>query len=103
VSGRLRRRARVRGRVQGVCFRAATREEALRRGVDGWVCNQPDGSVEAVFEGPAQAVEQLLAFCRRGPAGARVTEVAAAEEPPQGLRGFTIEPEPPRGDAFRKA
>ena len=103
MSQRVRRRAWVHGRVQGVWFRGATREEALRSGVDGWVCNHRDGSVEAVFEGPAEAVERLLAFCRRGPAGAQVAQVAAAEEPPRGLRGFSIEPTPPQGEAATKA
>ena len=103
MSQRVRRRARVSGQVQGVWFRGATRQEALSRGVDGWVCNHRDGSVEAVFEGPAEAVERLLAFCQRGPAGARVAYVASAEEAPRGLRGFSIEPAPPRGEASTKA
>jgi acylphosphatase len=84
--------------VQGVWFRGATREEALRQGVDGWVCNHRDGSVEAVFEGAPEAVERMLSFCRSGPTGARVSRVEASQEAPQGLSGFRIEAAPPRGE-----
>ena len=62
----------VRGRVQGVGFRAWTEMTALERGLDGWVRNRRDGSVEAVFAGAAVAVEAMLAACRRGPPGARI-------------------------------
>lgn len=86
----IRRRVIVRGRVQGVWFRGATREAALRAGVAGWVRNRPDGSVEAALEGPAAAVERVLTFCREGPPAARVDEVRVEEEPPEGLRGFEI-------------
>ena len=58
------------------------------------------GSVEAVFEGPPAAVEQLLRFCDRGPAGARVERVETREEPPRGLQGFHIAPGPPLGEAI---
>ena len=95
---RIRRRARISGRVQGVWFRGSTREQALGRGLDGWVCNHRDGSVEAVFEGAAADVEALVAYCRQGPPGARVEAVATWDEPPRGLRGFTVEPHPPRGE-----
>jgi acylphosphatase len=87
----IRRRVRVRGRVQGVWFRAATREQARSRGVCGWVRNRPDGSVEAVFEGPPAAVEALLAFVGRGPPGARVEGIEVEEQPPVGEQGFSIE------------
>ena len=87
---RIRRRAVVHGRVQGVTFRGSTREEARRAGVDGWVRNRPDGCVEAVFEGEAAAVEQLVAFCRRGPSWAAVERVDIAEEAPEGEQGFRI-------------
>jgi acylphosphatase len=76
--------------VQGVFFRATCAREASRRGVTGWVRNVADGSVEAVFEGEADAVEAMTAWCRRGPDGARVDGVEAANEPPQGLQGFEI-------------
>jgi acylphosphatase len=81
---------RVEGRVQGVAFRACTREEALRAGVAGWVRNREDGSVEAVFEGPREGVEALVAWCREGPRGARVARVDVREEPCEGLAGFEV-------------
>jgi acylphosphatase len=62
----------VRGRVQGVGFRAWTELTALKRGLGGWVRNRRDGSVESVFAGEALAVDAMLAACRRGPPGARV-------------------------------
>jgi len=62
----------VRGRVQGVYFRASTLYEAQNRRLTGWVRNCPDGSVEAVAEGERDKVEEWIAWCRRGPAGARV-------------------------------
>jgi len=65
----------VSGIVQGVFFRSETIYEAKRRGVKGWVCNLPDGRVEAVFEGEENNVKELIEFCRRGPPGARVTDV----------------------------
>ena len=81
-TGTRRVRVVVRGRVQGVAFRAYTADEARRAGVTGWVRNRPDGSVEAAFEGPSPAVEALLAFVRRGPRAARVDSVDIYEEPP---------------------
>jgi acylphosphatase len=87
---RIRRRVVVRGRVQGVFFRGSTQEEAHRAGVDGWVRNLPDGAVEAVFEGEAAGVEQMLEYCRRGPSWARVTDVEVVEEAPEGERGFRV-------------
>jgi acylphosphatase len=71
----VRARALVRGRVQGVWFRGATRERALALGVTGWVRNLADGRVEAVFEGEPAAVESALAFVERGPRSARVDDV----------------------------
>jgi acylphosphatase len=65
----------VKGRVQGVFFRVETRHEAMKRNVVGWVKNTFDGKVEAVFEGQKEDVEKLVEFCRRGPSGARVTDV----------------------------
>ena len=83
--------ARISGRVQGVSFRAWTQEQAEVRGLRGWVRNLPDGSVEAVFAGPAGTVDEMLALCRAGPAVARVDSVETADlaEPPD-LRGFEI-------------
>jgi len=65
----------VSGRVQGVFFRSETEYEAERRGVKGWVRNLPDSRVEAVFEGEKESVERLIEFCKRGPPGARVTNI----------------------------
>ena len=70
----------VSGRVQGVFFRSETRYEANRRNVVGWVRNTSDGRVEAVFEGEKEDVEKLIDFCRRGPLGAKVTEVGVQWE-----------------------
>ena len=70
----------VTGRVQGVWYRGWTVEEASRRGLDGWVRNRADGSVEAVFAGPKDAVDEMVAACHRGPPSARVERVTA--EPP---------------------
>lgn len=80
----------VSGRVQGVFFRATCREEALDAGVSGWVRNLPDGRVEAVFEGDDAAVERMVAWCRNGPAGARVTRLDLVWENPQDEKGFRI-------------
>lgn len=63
------------GRVQGVGYRAWVDHEARARGLDGWVRNRRDGSVEALFAGPLDAVEAMIAACRRGPAPARVEAV----------------------------
>ena len=86
----VRRRLIVRGRVQGVAFRYATREKARALGVDGWVRNLPDGSVEAVFEGAPRPVEELAAFCRIGPPAARVDRVEEHAEEPEGMQGFVV-------------
>jgi acylphosphatase len=87
---RVRRRVVVHGRVQGVFFRDSVRQRARARRVDGWVRNRPDGSVEAAFEGPPDAVDALVRFCETGPRGARVSRVEVFEEPPEGLEGFGI-------------
>lgn len=71
----------VGGRVQGVFFRSSTAYESKLRGVTGWVRNLPDGRVEAVFEGEKEAVEEILAFCHRGPEGARVLSLISRWEP----------------------
>jgi len=84
----IRRRVTVSGRVQGVFFRETARRRALSTGVAGWIRNNPDGTVEAVFEGEPDAVERLVDFCREGPRGARVDWVDVASEEPEGLTGF---------------
>jgi acylphosphatase len=86
----IRRRVRVHGSVQGVFFRDSVRRRAAGTGVAGWVRNNPDGTVEAVFEGDSAAVERLVAFCRGGPRGARVDRIEVADEEPEGLGGFRI-------------
>ncbi len=84
------RRVVVRGRVQGVAFRASTQAQAERLGVAGWVRNRADGGVEAVLEGAPDAIEALIAFLRRGPPFATVTELAVSEAAAEGARGFAI-------------
>ena len=86
----IRRRVVVHGFVQGVYFRDTVRRRAFARGVSGWVRNNSDGTVEAVFEGEKDAVEQLVALCREGPRGARVDRVEVVEETPERLVGFAI-------------
>ncbi len=86
----IRRRVIVRGLVQGVFFRDSTRRLAQRLSVTGWVANRPDGAVEAVFEGEADAVERLVAFSREGPRGAQVDSVQVEEEEPEQLTGFSM-------------
>jgi acylphosphatase len=76
--------------VQGVFFRAEAQARAESLGVAGWIRNAGDGSVEAVFEGPDEHVESLLAWSRRGPAGARVDEVESVQEEPAGEVGFQV-------------
>ena len=85
-----RRRVVVHGRVQGVFFRDTVRRLAAQRQVAGWVRNVPDGTVEAVFEGDADAVERLVAFCREGPRGAEVERVDVFDEEPEGLVAFRV-------------
>ena len=80
----------VHGHVQGVFFRQSTRQEAKRRGVAGSVRNREDGTVEAVLEGPAEAVDAVAAWARTGPPSARVERVEVHEEPVQGVKGFTV-------------
>lgn len=86
----IRRRAVVHGRVQGVFFRDTTRRIATSRGVAGWIRNTPEGTVEAVFEGPTDAVESMVGFCEQGPRGASVERVDVTEEDPVGEEGFRI-------------
>ncbi|RLV56621.1 acylphosphatase [Aeromicrobium phragmitis] len=79
----------VRGQVQGVFFRASCEQEARQAGVDGWVRNLSDGSVEAMFEGPAAAVQQLIDWCHTGPPRAAVEAVEVDECQPTGATGFS--------------
>jgi acylphosphatase len=81
----------VTGRVQGVFFRAETRDRARSLGLGGWVRNAGDGSVEAVFEGPDERVESMVDWCRRGPAHAEVENVQVAWEDPRGDTEFAVQ------------
>ena len=81
---------RVRGRVQGVFFRGETEGRALSLGLAGWVRNEPDGTVRAVFEGPRERVESMVDWCRRGPRGARVDDVEVVWGEPESLDGFRV-------------
>jgi acylphosphatase len=86
----MRRRVVVHGRVQGVFFRDSTRQRADSAGVAGWVANRPDGTVEAVFEGKADAVDGLVEWMSDGPRGASVSRTEVIEEEPEGLFGFDV-------------
>jgi acylphosphatase len=86
----VRNRVFVSGWVQGVFYRESCRREAQRRGVAGSVRNLPDGRVEAVFEGPDDAVAAMVAWAGTGPGGAHVDSVEVVREPPTGLRGFDV-------------
>jgi acylphosphatase len=78
------------GVVQGVFFRGTCRRQALNHGLTGWVRNNPDGSVEAVFEGSSPDVEALIAWMRQGPRHAQVETTDVTMEEPEGLSGFGI-------------
>lgn len=80
----------VTGRVQGVWYRGAMQQEALRLGLSGWVKNLPDGSVEATAEGAGDRVDELVRWCASGPPAARVAEVTTHDEPVTGYTGFDI-------------
>ena len=86
----VRRHVTVKGDVQGVNFREATRRKATEAGVSGWVTNRSDGSVEAVFEGPPEAVDQLVDFIREGPTAASVEQADVRDEEAQGISGFDV-------------
>jgi acylphosphatase len=77
--------------VQGVFFRDSVRRAAGRCGVAGWAANRSDGTVEAVFEGEAEAVERLVELCREGPGHSVVERLDVSEEEPEGLKGFSVD------------
>jgi acylphosphatase len=82
-------RAVIRGRVQGVWYRSWTVQEAMRRDLSGWVRNRTDGTVEALFSGPAERVDDMLAACRQGPPAAWVENVLIdATAAPPAIPGF---------------
>jgi acylphosphatase len=80
----------VHGRVQGVFFRDTVRRAAREHGVTGWVRNNDDGTVEAVFEGEPHGVEAMLGVAAAGPEGADVERTEEHEEEPEGLEGFRV-------------
>jgi acylphosphatase len=90
TSDRVRRKLLIAGRVQGVWFRDSLRREAELAGVAGSARNLADGRVEAVLEGPPDAVAQLVAWCHHGPPRAQVTSVEVADEAPRGAAAFLV-------------
>ncbi|WP_435194514.1 acylphosphatase [Natronomonas sp. EA1] len=86
----LRAHVFVSGKVQGVYYRANTRDTAHERGVDGWVRNLADGRVEAVFEGEKEAVEAMVEWCHEGSPRAEVESVEVEYGEPEGLSGFEV-------------
>ncbi len=81
----------ISGHVQGVFFRQTTHEEALRRGLTGWVRNLRDGRVEATFQGSQEELEEMVRWCHRGPPGAWVRDVEVIwEEPDPAVAGFRV-------------
>ncbi len=81
----------ISGRVQGVCFRVETQRAALSHGVNGWVKNRHDGTVEAVFEGTREQVAAMVKWCWEGSRGARVRNVAVVEKDHTGaFRDFKV-------------
>ena len=86
----MRAEVSVRGMVQGVFFRAETRDRARSLGLSGWVANAGDGSVRAAFEGDEERVQSMVDWCGRGPSGARVERVDVEWTDAEGEQGFTI-------------
>jgi len=83
-------KAVIHGRVQGVWYRGWTEKTATALGLSGWVRNRPDGSVEALFSGPQDAVDRMLADCRDGPPLARVTDIDVAPDVSPDRPGFQV-------------
>jgi acylphosphatase len=81
----------ISGLVQGVFFRQSTRQRARELGLTGWVRNRFDGKVEALFQGQAEVVDEMISWCHQGPPGAQVTAVETVDEAAEGpLPGFSI-------------
>jgi len=89
-SDRVRAHVFVSGRVQGVYYRASTRDKAREEGVDGWVRNLDDGRVEAVFEGTEAAVDAMVEWCHTGSRAADVEAVEVTTTAPEGESGFEV-------------
>ena len=90
MSDRIARDVVVSGRVQGVIYRDSARREARRLGVAGWIRNRADGRVEAHLDGAADAVAELVAWCRNGPSHADVDDVAVMDAGVEGLDRFDV-------------
>jgi acylphosphatase len=86
----VRRHVTISGEVQGVFFRETARRKATEAGVAGWITNRSDGRVEAVFEGPPEAVDELVDFCRHGPTAATVEDIDVQTEEPESVSGFDV-------------
>lgn len=80
----------ITGKVQGVFYRATAAEMAEKLQLNGWVKNAEDGAVEATVSGPDEAVEKFIAWCRKGPKRAQVTDVVVSPKPDDGLMGFQV-------------
>lgn len=80
----------VSGQVQGVWFRASTKQKADELGLNGWVRNTPNGCVEAVFEGEEELVNRMIDWCRHGPPMAKVDNVMIKKQQPIGFNDFFI-------------
>ena len=80
----------IKGIVQGINFRYNTKRKAESLGLTGWIKNNPDNSVEAVFEGPDKLIEEIIEFCKKGTIGSRVTDVKITQEPVKNLKEFEI-------------
>ncbi len=81
---------RITGRVQGVFYRASTREKAQQLGIKGWVKNEPDGTVSAVGQGPDAKLQRWIEWCGEGPSEARVESVEVEEQPIAAFQQFAI-------------
>ena len=80
----------ISGEVQMVSFRYYTKYEADLLGLNGWVKNNPDGKVEAVFEGEEDKIKRITEFCKKGPSSATIIDVKITEEGPENIKGFGI-------------
>ena len=79
------------GRVQGVCFRACTRDQAQILNLSGWVRNLSDGRVEALFEGPSEVIDQMLEWCKEGAPSSSVSDLEVFKEDASTSNGDTFE------------
>ena len=90
MANQIHREAVVHGKVQGVWYRASTQQKATELGLVGWVCNQPDGTVRLVAEGPEVAVQALLDWCHVGPPHAVVSKVEVSAGEIAGFQTFEV-------------